>query len=170
MSIPVLLLRKRQASKPAAIGLSHWTRSESPPGSQLDPAVEAARPLEAALYPALAAEAALGPRLAGEEVAHPFAIEPLLFLESPAGMIGAFITSRSAMARRTVNLPDSVEALARESAQQGESFSATVARLIEAGARATRDRSRPRYVGSGEGPDDLGRLAERYLRELVTAH
>jgi hypothetical protein len=73
------------------------------------------------------------------------------------------------MARRTVNLPESVEALARESAEAGESFSATVARLIEAGARATRGRRPPRYVGSGEGPDDLGRLAERYLRELVTA-
>jgi hypothetical protein len=73
------------------------------------------------------------------------------------------------MARRTVNLPDSVEALAREHAHEGESFSATVARLIEAGARATRGRRPPSYVGSGEGPDDLGRLAERYLRELVTA-
>jgi hypothetical protein len=84
-------------------------------------------------------------------------------------MISVFNTPRSAMARRTVNLPDSVEALARESAEQGESFSATVARLIEAGARARRGRSRPCYVGSGEGPDDLGRLAERRVRELVTA-
>jgi hypothetical protein len=73
------------------------------------------------------------------------------------------------MARRTVNLPDSVESLAREHAQEGESFSATVSRLIEAGARATRGPSRPRYLGSGEGPDELGRLAEHYLRELVTA-
>jgi hypothetical protein len=72
------------------------------------------------------------------------------------------------MARRTVNLPESVEALAREQAEEGESFSATVARLIEAGAAATGNRRRPRYVGSGEGPDDLGRLAERYLRQLVT--
>lgn len=73
------------------------------------------------------------------------------------------------MARRTVNLPDGVEALARESAGEGESFSATVARLIEEGARATRGCRRPRYVGSGEGPDELGRFAERYLRELVSA-
>ena len=28
---------------------------------------------------------------------------------------------------------------------------------------------RPRYVGSGEGPDDLDRLAERHLREVVSA-
>jgi hypothetical protein len=73
------------------------------------------------------------------------------------------------MARRTVNLPDSVEALAREQAADGESFSATVARLIEAGARVTRGRRPPSYVAAGEGPDDLGRLAERYLRELVTS-
>jgi len=71
------------------------------------------------------------------------------------------------VARRTINLPDSVEELAREHAREGESFSATVARLIEAGARATRGRRPPRYVGSGEGPDELGRLAERYLRELI---
>ncbi len=72
------------------------------------------------------------------------------------------------MARRTVNLPDSIEALARSLAEDGESFSATVSRLIEAGARATRGRRRPSYVGMGEGPEDLARDAERYLRELVT--
>jgi hypothetical protein len=71
------------------------------------------------------------------------------------------------MARRTVNLPDSVEIVARELARDGESFSATVARLIEDGAHASQGPRRPRYVGAGEGPDDLGRVAERYLRELV---
>ena len=73
------------------------------------------------------------------------------------------------MARRTVSLPDSVEALARAHAAEGESFSATVARLIEAGAHATGGRRPPSYVGAGEGPEDLGLLAERYLRDLVTA-
>ena len=73
------------------------------------------------------------------------------------------------MARRTVNLPDGVEARARELAREGESFSATVARLIEEGARAVEGPRRPSYVGSGEGPDDLGRRAEEYLRELVEA-
>jgi hypothetical protein len=72
------------------------------------------------------------------------------------------------MARRTVNLPDSVEALARSVAEDGESFSATVSRLIEVGARVTRGRQRPSYVGIGEGPGDLGRKAEQYLREHVT--
>lgn len=73
------------------------------------------------------------------------------------------------MARRTINLPQSVEDLARESARDGESFSATVARLIEQGARAQRGARPPRYVATGEGDDDLGRAAERYLRDLVEA-
>jgi hypothetical protein len=71
------------------------------------------------------------------------------------------------MARRTVNLPDSVEALARDHAEEGESFSATVSRLIEAGATASRGRRRPSYVGIGEGPGGLGERAEEYLRDLV---
>jgi hypothetical protein len=72
------------------------------------------------------------------------------------------------MARRTVYLPDSVEALARANARDGESFSATVARLIEAGAAASGRRRRPSYAGTGEGPEDLGRRAEYYLRHPVT--
>jgi len=71
------------------------------------------------------------------------------------------------MARRTVYLPDSIEELARESTGPGESFSATVARLIEEGARTAKGRKPPRYVASGEGPRDLGRLAEQYLSEPV---
>jgi hypothetical protein len=73
------------------------------------------------------------------------------------------------MARRTISLPQSIEDLARESAREGESFSATIARLIEQGAHAERGARRPRYVASGEGPEDLGTAVERYLRELVEA-
>jgi hypothetical protein len=73
------------------------------------------------------------------------------------------------VARRTVNLPDAVEARARKLAREGESFSATVARLIEEGARALEGPARPSYVASGDGPSDLGRRAEAYLRELVEA-
>jgi hypothetical protein len=71
------------------------------------------------------------------------------------------------MARRTISLPQSVEDLAREAARDGESFSATVARLIERGARAEQGTRRPRYVASGDGPADLGEVAERYLGDLV---
>jgi len=73
------------------------------------------------------------------------------------------------MSRRTISLPQSIEDLARESAHEGESFSATIARLIERGARAEGHTNRPRYVGAGEGDSDLGRDAERYLRDLVAA-
>jgi hypothetical protein len=73
------------------------------------------------------------------------------------------------MARRTISLPQSIEDLARESAREGESFSATIARLIEQGARAERGARRPNYVASGDGPEDLGKDAERYLSELVEA-
>jgi hypothetical protein len=87
------------------------------------------------------------------------------------GMIAVFIhgDEDGGMARRTISLPKCVEDLARESAREGESFSATVARLIEQGARVERGGRSPRYVAAGEGPEDLGRAAERYLSELVEA-
>ena len=69
------------------------------------------------------------------------------------------------MPRRTIHLSESVDELIRRMARPGESFSATVARLIEAGVRSTRGRRPPSYVATGEGPDDLAGLAERYLRE-----
>ena len=71
------------------------------------------------------------------------------------------------MARRTINLPDCIETDVRELALEGESFSAAVTRLIDEGVRSMRGPRRPSYVGSGEGPEDLGINAERYLRELV---
>ena len=71
------------------------------------------------------------------------------------------------MVRRTVSLPDGVDSLVRELAHDGESFSAAVARLVEAGARSLQSGKPPRYVASGDGPKDLGRRAERYLRELA---
>ena len=71
------------------------------------------------------------------------------------------------MARRTIYLPESVEALARKNMREGESFSAAVARLIEAGARANGDDDLPDWIGSFEGPEDLGLNAEKYLRETA---
>ncbi|HET6448033.1 MAG TPA: hypothetical protein VFG31_02900 [Conexibacter sp.] len=73
------------------------------------------------------------------------------------------------MARRTINLSDSVETIAREAAERGESFSATVSRLIVQGAQSTRGPKPPRYVGAGDGPSGLGRAAERYLKTLISA-
>lgn len=71
------------------------------------------------------------------------------------------------MVRRTLSLPDRIEALVRAAASEGESFSAAAARLIEEGAKRRGVRKRPLYIASGEGPRDLGRLAEHYLRETV---
>lgn len=72
------------------------------------------------------------------------------------------------MPRRTISLSQAVDELARASAHEGESFSATVARLIEQGARAERGALRgPRYVATGVGPEDLGLMAERYLSDPV---
>jgi hypothetical protein len=71
------------------------------------------------------------------------------------------------MTRRTINVPDSVDELVQEIAGDGESYSATVTRLIQAGARSILGKRRPSYVGSGDGPEDLGRLAETYLRRLA---
>jgi hypothetical protein len=68
--------------------------------------------------------------------------------------------------RRTINIPESTDSLVRELAEDGESFSAAVTRLIEAGAA----KPAPRYVGVGDGPpDELGRKAEKYLRELASS-
>ena len=71
------------------------------------------------------------------------------------------------MARRTIYLPESVEKLARENAREGESFSATVSRLIEAGARAGEEQRLPDWIGSFEGPEDFGLNSEEYLRETA---
>lgn len=68
------------------------------------------------------------------------------------------------MVRRTVSLPQALDKQVRDAAGDDESFSAAVARLLEAGLRATTGKHRPEWVGSGEGPDDLGRWAEEYLR------
>lgn len=71
------------------------------------------------------------------------------------------------MPRRTLSLPQAIDDLVRESAADGQSYSAAAARLIEAGARALRRGRRPRYFASFDGPPDLGRMAERYLREAA---
>jgi hypothetical protein len=84
-------------------------------------------------------------------------------------MMMEFIPAEASMARRTINLPDSVETIAREAAESGESFSATVSRLIVQGAERINGPKPPSYVGAGEGPSDLGLNAERYLQTLVSA-
>jgi len=80
-------------------------------------------------------------------------------------MILAFIlhSMPQTMPRRTIYLPDSVEELVREHAREGESFSATVLRLIELGALGYSDESMPSYFGTIEGPGDWGINFEKYI-------
>jgi hypothetical protein len=82
-------------------------------------------------------------------------------------MMSMFIPEEGRMVRRTVSLPDAVDERVRAAAEEGESYSAAVARLLDAGLAMNEGASRPAWVGSGEGPDDLGRRAEEYLRDPV---
>lgn len=68
------------------------------------------------------------------------------------------------MARRTIYLPDMIEDLVREQALEGESFSATIVRLVEMSARNGSREDWPDYIGSvDEGPRDLSINVEKYL-------
>ena len=70
------------------------------------------------------------------------------------------------MVRKTITLPESTVRVVQESAYEGESFSATVTRLIEEGARLAAQGKVPSWVGSAEGTGDLSQRVEEILREL----
>jgi hypothetical protein len=78
---------------------------------------------------------------------------------------------RTTMPRRTIYIPDSAEKLVRDHVRDGESFSATVVRLIELGAvedvefEPIDEEEFPLgYIGVGKGgPPDLSINAEKYL-------
>ena len=69
------------------------------------------------------------------------------------------------MPRRTIYLPDDIEMLVHLNREPGESFSATVARLIvDASPRLDDDDdSAFEWIGSFDGPGDLSINAEKYL-------
>lgn len=67
------------------------------------------------------------------------------------------------MPRKTIYIPESTVELVKGRAHEGESFSATVVRLIELGAHEDEPFTPLDYFGSGEGPGDLGINAEKYL-------
>jgi len=67
------------------------------------------------------------------------------------------------VARRTIYIPDSIEDLVRKHSLEGESFSATIVRLVELGALDDDRESWPEWIGSFEGPGDLGINLEKYL-------
>lgn len=74
------------------------------------------------------------------------------------------------MVRRTVSLPESTDALVRELAEEGESFSAAVTRLIEAGAAAIDSGRYPSWIGSVEGPGDVSSRSDDYIRQVIAEH
>jgi hypothetical protein len=70
------------------------------------------------------------------------------------------------MVRRTITLPDQLDARVRTAAHGDESFSAAVARLIERGLAGTG--SRPDWIGSGESDDpELAFKVEEILAEVA---
>lgn len=70
------------------------------------------------------------------------------------------------MVRRTVTLPDGLDTRVRDAAEEGESFSAAVSRLLEAGLSGRRERLA--WIGSGDSGDpDLGFRVEEVLEELA---
>jgi hypothetical protein len=69
------------------------------------------------------------------------------------------------MPKRTISIPEHTDQLVRDFAYEGESFSSALTRLIELGATAVEMNKVPSYVGSADGPDDLGLRTEEYLRE-----
>lgn len=82
-------------------------------------------------------------------------------------MIASFILTTmpatQTVPRKTIHLPGDAEKLVREHAREGESFSATIVRLVELGAREDERFVPLDYFGSGEGPGDLGINNEKYL-------
>lgn len=83
-------------------------------------------------------------------------------------MMMALILDEPAMLRRTITIPDYLDAEIRKVADEGESFSATVTRLLErAILRPDEERPVPEYVGAWEGPGDLSLRVEEILEQLA---
>ena len=70
------------------------------------------------------------------------------------------------MVRRTITLPDDLDVRVRDAGGERESFSATVARLLETGLAGQGERLA--WIGSGDSGDpDLGLRVEEVLDELA---
>lgn len=62
-------------------------------------------------------------------------------------------------------MPESTVEAVREAAREGESFSATLVRLVEERTHLPAGKA-PSYSGMLDGPGDMGRRAEEYLRQV----
>jgi hypothetical protein len=82
---------------------------------------------------------------------------------APIGMSVAIIL---VVVRRTITLPEDIDSRVRAAAGDGESFSAAVARLIDAGL--TNEQPRLAWIGSGDSGDpELAYRVEGVLKELA---
>jgi hypothetical protein len=83
---------------------------------------------------------------------------------NPGYDIGAHTSGDDDM-RRTIYLPDELDARIKELALPGESYSATVARLVDEGATVMESQKPPSFIGIWkDGPAvHLGRDFEDYL-------
>lgn len=71
------------------------------------------------------------------------------------------------MPRHTFSLPEETIKRVERAREDGESLSATVARLLEAGADVAEGLQVPSYVGIARGgPRDLALNDEKYLAEI----
>lgn len=71
------------------------------------------------------------------------------------------------MVRRTITLPADTDERIRAAAAEGESFSAAIVRLAQAGLLGERG-DRPEWIGSGDSGDpDLAFNVEAVLDELA---
>jgi hypothetical protein len=87
----------------------------------------------------------------------------LVIISRPLGMSVDIILS---VVRRTITLPEDVEKRVRDAAGEDESFSAAVARLLEAGLSG--QGKRLAWIGSGDSGDpDLAFRVEEVLAELA---
>jgi len=69
--------------------------------------------------------------------------------------------------RRTISVSEAIDRLIKDRVAEEGSYSAAVARLVEAGTRRLGRKSALPYVAAGDGPPDLSIAAERYVRAAL---
>ena len=70
------------------------------------------------------------------------------------------------MPRKTISIPKATLERIERARRKGESFSAAIARLAEAGFDATDSGRRPAFIGVGDAPP-LGKDVEDVLDEIL---
>jgi hypothetical protein len=68
------------------------------------------------------------------------------------------------MVRRTISIPEHIDTLIRQTATEGESFSAAVARLVQQGIQ--NGRPLPSWIGSATSTGDFPWDEEEHLDQI----